>query len=705
MSALQFLREKAGVLVAGVIGLSLFLFVVSDFFGGGRGQRMKQKKYYEIGEIGGEYISYQDYDLRLQNLLEIYKLSGRTNIDEATTETMREQTWQQMVREKILDTQYKKLGIGVSTEEVDELVLGNNPHQIVQQLFTDQKTGMFNKSFLVSFLKQTEVDETAKKYWLFFENEIVNDRMNTKYNNLVAKGLFVTSKQAEFDKNLVANNVDFSYILKNYSAVSDSSVSVSGSEIESYYSKHKDGYKRTALRDIEYVTFDVIPSEDDIKQTEQWINKTKEEFVTAADPVQFINLTADSRYVGFFTPLSGVAENLKDYVKKEDLTNIFGPYIEDGSYKLSKLLAVADRPDSVHARHILISPNQTRTMDVVKRQADSLVKLVKSGISFEAIAMANSDDQGSAQIGGDLGWFQEGKMVVPFSNACFSGKKGDIKTVETTFGIHIIEILAQSKNTRKYNVGTIDRKILAGTITNQKAYSEASQFAGTNDTYEKFSKSIAEKSLNKRVASSITPQQKTLPGLDNPRSLIMSLFQAEKSKIILDNSQQAVFEVGDKYVVAYCTKAQEEGIAPVKDVENDIRFLLIKDKKAEVISAEFSKNNGAGKTLDDIARTMGLIVQEATQINFKSYTVQGAGNEPALIGAASVLKQGIVTGAVKGANGVFMLSANNVTTSAGEDLKILQDRLKVNFQMRGNYEAYESLRKGANIIDKRYKFY
>jgi peptidyl-prolyl cis-trans isomerase D len=705
MSALQFLREKAGVLVAGVIGLSLFLFVVSDFFGGGRGQRMKQKKYYEIGEIGGEYISYQDYDLRLQNLLEIYKLSGRTNIDEATTETMREQTWQQMVREKILDTQYKKLGIGVSTEEVDELVLGNNPHQIVQQLFTDQKTGMFNKSFLVSFLKQTEVDETAKKYWLIFENEIENDRMNTKYNNLVAKGLFVTSKQAEFDKNLVANNVDFSYILKNYSAVSDSSVSVSGSEIESYYSKHKDGYKRTALRDIEYVTFDVIPSEDDIKQTEQWINKTKEEFVTAADPVQFINLTADSRYVGFFTPLSGVAENLKDYVKKEDLTNIFGPYIEDGSYKLSKLLAVADRPDSVHARHILISPNQTRTMDVVKRQADSLVKLVKSGISFEAIAMANSDDQGSAQIGGDLGWFQEGKMVVPFSNACFSGKKGDIKTVETTFGIHIIEILAQSKNTRKYNVGTIDRKILAGTITNQKAYSEASQFAGTNDTYEKFSKSIAEKSLNKRVASSITPQQKTLPGLDNPRSLIMSLFQAEKSKIILDNSQQAVFEVGDKYVVAYCTKAQEEGIAPVKDVENDIRFLLIKDKKAEVISAEFSKNNGAGKTLDDIARTMGLIVQEATQINFKSYTVQGAGNEPALIGAASVLKQGIVTGAVKGANGVFMLSANNVTTSAGEDLKILQDRLKVNFQMRGNYEAYESLRKGANIIDKRYKFY
>ena len=128
----------------------------------------------------------------------------------------------------------------------------------------------------------------------------------------------------------------------------------------------------------------------------------------------------------------------------------------------------------------------------------------------------------------------------------------------------------------------------------------------------------------------LAPQQKTLPGLDNPRSLIMALFQAEKGKIILDNSQQAVFEIGDKYVVAYCTKVQEDGIAPLKDVENDIRFALLKDKKAEFISAEFKKNNTSGKTLDDIARSMGLTVQEATKINFRSYPVPGAGTEPAL---------------------------------------------------------------------------
>jgi peptidyl-prolyl cis-trans isomerase D len=705
MSALQFLREKAGVLVAGLIGFSLFLFVVSDFFGKGRGQRLKQKKYYEIGQIGGEYISYQDYEVKLQNLLEIYKLSGRTNIDEATNESLREQTWQQMVREKILDPQYKKLGLGVSTDELNDLVLGNNPHQIVKQLFTDQQTGTFNKSFLVNFLKQTETDETAKKYWLFFENEIVSDRTNAKYNDLVSKGLYVTSKQAEFEKMVDSNTVDFSYVIKNYASVPDSSIKIFESDMESYYAKHKESYKRTAFRDIEYVTFDVVPSEEDMKQAKDWINKTKEDFAAAPDPVDFINLTSDTRYVGYFVPLNEVPDTLRDWARKEDFKNVFGPYIENGSYKLARLIAVGDRPDSVHVRHILLTTGKNRTVETAKHEADSLLRLIKSGASFEKLAMANSDDQGSAKIGGDLGWFPEGRMVLPFNNACFTGQKGEIKTVETSFGIHIIEILAQSKPVRKYNIGYIERKITAGSLTNQKIYSEASQFAGTNDTYDKFLKTIATKGLNKRVADDVSPQQKTLPGLDNPRPLIMALFQAEKGKIILDNSQQAVFQIGDNYVVAYCTKVQEDGIAPQKDVENDIRFALLKDKKAELISSEFNKNDGAGKTLDDIARTMGLTIEEAAKINFRSYTVQGAGNEPALIAAASVSKQGVVSGPVKGNNGVFMLTVNNITPTPGNDLQLLRDRLKTTFQMRGTYEAYDALRKAAKIVDKRYKFY
>lgn len=704
MSALQFLREKAGVLVAGFIGLSLFIFVISDFFGSGRNQGRRMEKYYELGEIAGEKVSYQDFQARLENLLEIYKMSGRSSLDEATTEGLREQIWQQMVREKILDPQYANLGIGVSNEEVDQLVLGNNPHPVVQQLFTDPQTGMFNKSFLVNFLKQTEVDEATRKYWLFFEDEIVNDRLNTKYNSLVSKGLYVTSKQAEFDKLLASNNVDFSYIMKNFASIADSSLTINNSDLQAYYDNHKENFKRNALRDIEYVAFSVVPSEDDIKQAEEWINKTKTEFAASENPEEFINLSSDTRHVGFYLILKDVPENLQAFAKAEDKNAVFGPYQENGSFKIARLLDVADRPDSVHARHILLSPNQNRTLAKARTQADSLVKLLRNGAPFEAVAFTNSDDQGSSQLGGDLGWFPEGRMVVPFNNACFTAQKGEIITAETTFGIHIIQILDRSKPVRKYNIGIIDRKILPGSATTQRVYNEASMFAGNNDTYDKFLKSVAEKNLDKKVAGDVAPQQKTLPDLDNPRYLIMSLFQAEKAgQIILDNNNQAVFEIGDKYVVAYCTRIQEEGIAPLDAVKNDVRFAVIKEKKADILAKEFSGKES--KTLDQIGQEMNLQVQEATGINFRSYTVQGAGTEPALIAAASTARQGEVAGPVKGVNGVFMLTVNNITPAQQDDIKILKDRLISTYETRGMYEAYEALRKKAEIVDKRYKFY
>ncbi|HOP58771.1 MAG TPA: SurA N-terminal domain-containing protein [Bacteroidales bacterium] len=705
MSAIQFLREKAGVFVAVIIGISLLLFVVSDFFGSGTGQRKQMKEYYDLGEIAGEDVSYQDFEMRVQNMVEIYKLSGASNIDESTYESIREQVWQQMVREKILDNNYEKLGIGVSNEEVDDLVLGNNPHPVVMQLFSDQNTGEFNKSFLINFLQQIDVDETARKYWLFFEDQIVDDRMSTKYNNLVSKGLYITSKQTEFEDMLNKASVDFSFIMKNYASVPDSAVEIQRSELESYYSKHKNSYKRSALRDIEYVTFDILPSENDRRDAEEWINETKEEFAEASDPEQFINLTADTRHNGFYVPLNSVSEQLRDFVKSEDKNTVFGPYEEDGSFKIARLIDAANRPDSVRARHILISSGQLRTTENARHIADSLINLLKSGVDFEVLAMSNSDDGGSAQVGGDLGWFSEGMMVTPFNDACFSARKGEYVTAETTYGVHIIEVLNKSKDVRKYNIGIIDRMITPSSATNQAVYSEASQFAANSSTYEQFNSSIASLNMDKRVANDVMPSQKTLPGLDNPRSLVIALFSAKEGDIILDDNEQAVFEIGEKYVVAYCTRVQEEGLAPLKDVENDVRFAVLREKKADIISEQFKEIKGSGNSLNDIANEMGLNIQEATQISFRSYSVPGAGMEPALISAATSAPQGQLAGPVSGNNGVFMFQVNSVSEAPPEDTEMLRERLMATYRMRGTYEAYEALRESANIIDKRYKFY
>jgi peptidyl-prolyl cis-trans isomerase D len=706
MAILQTLREKAGVFVAGAIGLSLFIFVISDFFGNNNTSRRKQKAYYELAVIDGQSISYQDFETRVQDLTEIYKMSGSNDLTEEMSQNLREQVWQQMISEKLMDKTFRKTGISVCPDEVEMLVFGDNPHPIVKQLFTDPKTGAFNESFLVNFLKATETDEATKKYWLFFENQIINDRLNTKLVNLISKGLYVTGKQSEFEAGLTQNNVNFSYVARNYSAIADSTVKVSSDEIRDYYDAHKETYKRPAQRDMEYIVFDITPSESDLKEAETFATNEKANFAAATDLIQYINLTADTRHSGVYQALSALPEKLRSLAESGDKSAVLGPYFEDGSYKLARIVDIAERPDSVRAAHILLSPNSGRSMVQAKQEADSLIALIRAGIDFNVLAMANSDDKGSAQVGGDLGWFSEGSMILPFNNACFGGKKGDLVTVETTYGLHIIKIIDQSRKVKKYDIGIVDRKVIPSSATNQRIYAEASQFAGTNITYEKFNKAVAAGSLDKKLAMNVTPEQKELPGLELARGLVMALFQNSKEgSIVLDNSSQAVFELADKYVVAYCTRAQEEGIAPVEAVTSDIRFLLAKKKKAEAISGEMKKMVAEGKTIYDIASHYSTTVQDASGINFRSYSVPGAGIEPGLIAAVSASAAGVLSKPVAGNNGVYMFVVNTATPMAAEDNAQIRQRLNSNYQIRASYEAFQAIRDKKKVVDKRYKFY
>lgn len=705
MSVLQTLREKAGPLVAGVIGLSLLLFIVSDFFDSNSSQRKKAKKYYELASVDGETLSYQDFETKVQEMTEIYKMSGSSNVNEEMVENIRNQVWQQFLMEKVYGNTFSKTGLAVTPEEVDAMVLGNNPHPIVRQLFTDPKTGTFNKSYLINFLKATESDEATKKYWLFFEDQIISDKLNTKLINLISKGIYVTSKQAEFESKLAGQTVDFSFAGRNYSSLSDSSIKVSKDEISKYYNKHQKNFKRSALRDMEYITFPIVPSESDRQEVKEWAESLKTDFSAATDIPQFVNLNSDTRYTGLFYSLNDLPDNLKALAQDGDKSYVTGPYFENGSYKLARVISAEDRPDSVRVRHILITPQQTGSSEKAREVADSLLKLIKAGASFESLAITNSADQGSSPVGGDLGWFPEGAMVQSFSNPCFEGKKGDLLTVESNYGIHIINIIDQSKKARKYNIGIIERKVIASNATTQQIYSQASQFAGTNNTPEKFNKAVAAGSLDKKVAANITPEQKELTGLTQPRALLMSLYQTEKAgSIILDNNSQAIFDLSDMYVVAYCTRIQKEGIAPVEAVASEIRFKLAKEKKAEIISAQMSKL-AQGKTLYDVASSLGTTVQDAAGISFRSYSVPGAGIEPALISAASSSKQGILSKPVEGTNGVYMFVVNNITPSASEDLATLKERLNSNYQIRASYEAYQALKDKKEVIDLRYKFY
>lgn len=706
MSVLQTMRERAGTLLAVVIGISLLGFILGDFLGSGGNRARAQQKYYEIAEIDGEKISYQEFDQRVQNLIEIYKISGNTTITEAMSESLREQIWEQMVEERVLGDQIDYLGIGVSSEEVESMVFGNEPHPIVQQLFANQQTGMVDRSFLVNFLKTTEYDPQAKAYWLFFEDEMVSSKSKSKLNNLIAKGLYVTSRQLEYEKSLNSQNVDFSYVMKSYSSLPDTAVNVTSADIEKYYNSHRNDFKQAASRDIEYVSFDVIASDEDVKQTEESIKSVMEEFATAENPVQFINLNADTRHLEVYRKLEDLPPMIADFAATEDRSTVYGPYVEDETYKIARLLDVEMRPDSVHVRHILIAPNDTRSRVNASAEADSLLNIIKGGNDFATLAMIMSDDQGSAQLGGDLGWFSEGQMLTSFNNACFENRKGDIVIAETSLGFHVIEILDQSRRVKKYHVGIIDRSIEASSATYQNVYSQASRFAGLNNTYEKFNKSIADDNLNKKVVTDIAPDQKEIAGLESPRYLIMSLYESKPNSIILDRSEQAVFELGNKFIVAYCTGVREEGFAPLKEVESDIRYILLNQKKADRLIADMENKSSEMDNIDDVAYALGLTVQEATGVTFSSFSIPGAGVEPAVISTATSLEEGTVSKPFKGNNGVFIIAVNSVNENTQPQTDdMLRTRLTTNYQMRAVYEAFQSLRDMSEIVDKRYKFY
>jgi peptidyl-prolyl cis-trans isomerase D len=706
MAILQDLREKAGPLVAIVIGVSLLLFVVSDFFGNNNTQRRRAEKYYELARIDGETVSYQDFEMRVQDLVNIYKMSYSGDMNEEMMQGLREQVWQQLLSERLMNETYRKTGLGVSPDEVEMLVFGDDPHPIVRQLFTDPETGAFNSSFLVNFLKATETDEATKNYWLFFEDQIINDRLNSKLVNLISQGLYVTKQQSEYEAALTGNTVNFSFMARNYATVPDSTVKVTSEEIREYYNSHKDNYTRTAQRDMEYMVFEITPSESDMQEAERWALQEKDNFVAATELVQYINLTADNRHNNIYRTMDELPESLRELARRGDRSEVIGPWFEEGAYKLARIVDIADRPDSVRAAHILLAPNASRTMAQAKAEADSLIRLVRGGVDFSMLAMTISDDQGSAQVGGDLGWFSEGMMITPFNNACFSGKKGDLVTVETTYGLHIIRILDQSRRVKKYDIGIVDRLVVPSNATTQSIYAEASKFAGTNDTYENFNKAVAEDNLDKKLAMNVTPDQKELPGLTQARALVMALFQNSKEgSIVLDNSSQAVFELPDMYVVAYCTRVQEKGPAPVEDVTSDIRFILARQKKAEIISEELSRHVAEGKSLNEIASYYNTVLQDATGINFRSYSVPGAGIEPGLIAAASASEAGVLSRPVEGNNGVYMFTVNNTVPSVTEESQMVRERLSSNYQMRASYEAFQAIRDKKEVEDLRYKFY
>lgn len=692
MATLQKIRSKSKLLVI-VIGVALLAFLIPELL------KPSSKQQTDVAEITGETVSIQLYQERIDENIENYKRNtGKTTLDQPTIEQLREQTWDQVIREYIMEDAYADLGIGISGEELFDMVQGNNIDPQIMQIpiFQNKETGQFDRNLVIQFLKNMELDPSGQALtsWNAFEIALVQQKMDQKYNTLVEKGLYTTTFQAKQEANAKNLKVDFDYVQIRYNTVSDSLITATQADFQAYYNENTDKYQQEESREINYVTFPVNPSAEDDKHTKEWIENLKQEFNTVENNQQFISLNSDLPFDNKYYAENELSLNVSPLFTAEEGT-VLGSYKENNAYMISKVVEFKNIPDSVKARHILIRPEEG--VDAIAK-ADSLLKVIENGGDFAALAIKYSSD-GSASKGGDLGWFNAGAMVQPFNDACFYGEKGDIVTVTSQFGVHVIEVMAQSSKTRKVQIATVARIIEPSSRTYQNTYAAASKFGGTYRTFDAFKDGAEKETISLKIAN-VKREDKTLANLENPRQIIRWVYNGSQGEV------SDIFEIGDVFIVVAIKSVQEKGTAPFANVSVEVEREVKKSKKADYLEAKMAEATQNVSTLQAVADNLNTPLKEAKNLTFAAYSVSGLGFEPDVQATAIEMSAEQISEPVLGKNGIFIIQVKSIQQPV-EDLDITNDKsyLTRSYRSRVGYQVYEAIKEASEIVDNRANFY
>jgi peptidyl-prolyl cis-trans isomerase D len=717
MSILQQLRDKAAWLVFGLIGLSLVGFLLMDAFVGK--SRMFGNRSTVIGVINGEKIENDDFQRQVSDQEEQAKGRGYP-MNEAIQQNIRDNVWKQMIEDAVLSGDYASLGLDVSDKEVNDMLVGANAIPDVKQAFTDPKTGVFDAQAAAAQINQLRAlykagpkknadnsrYEGARRFFEESVPQIIKMRLREKYTALLANSSYVPKWMIE---KMNADNTQLaaiSYVNAPYFTIPDSAVKVSDGDIEEYVNAHKDQFHQEESRSIAYVTFDASPSAADSAKLLQQVGSFLPDLEKTNDPQSLLaRVGSDQPYFDGYLGKSRIQVPNKDSIFALQKGQVFGPYLDAGEYALAKLVDIKTLPDSVHARHILIATVDARSgqpvMDdsAAHKKIDSIKSLIERGESFDSAAAKFSDDPGSKEKGGDLGYFTADRMVKEFADFCFSGKTGEKKVVKSQFGYHYIEILDQKNFEPAYKIAYLTKKIETSPETDQAASGMASQFAGESRDAKSFDASVDKGHLRKMQAPEIAPSEFAVPGLGPNRQLVRWIYDANPGDV------SEPFSVGDKYVVAILTEINKEGTMSAAKARNKVEPILRNRKKAE----QLTKKIGAPASLDAAATAAGQTVQHADSVLFSSPFIPNAGQEGKVIGAAfdKALVGKPVSPAISGNAGVFFIKVENVSAVSNPNADVQQQRFMQEQQQRSrvSYDLVNELRKMADVKDYRGKFF
>jgi len=706
MAVLNKIRQRSVFLIV-IIALALFSFVLADVIR--NGGLSSQKSQNVVATVNGEEISREDFARQV----DAYQQQMGPN---ATTSQVVNQVWDLKLREVVLKEEFEKLGINVGEAQVRQLLrlqLAQNPNFV-------NEAGMFDENKLQEYVANLKATSPqAYDQWVAYENSIAENAKENIYYNMVRAGIGATLLEGEQAYRMENDNIDLKYVQLPYASIPDSEVNVSKEDINAYTKKHSERFQVEKNRDIQFVYFPEQASKEDESDAKAVVagvlskrvefnaasnkNDTLPSFSDADDVEGFVNQNSDIQYQDRILFKSDLKGTFADQIFNLNEGETYGPYKEEGYWKVTKMEKAVQIADSAKASHIMIAwkglptaAETLRTKEEAKMLADSIAGVLKQDKSkFEALAQEYSADQASKSTGGDLGFFRPGAMIKNFSDYVFSNNKGDIGVVETDFGYHVISIEDKTAEERGVKLATIAREIEPSEKSLNDLYTQVTKFeiAAKDKDFAEVAKA---ENLEVKTVRGMKALDENIPGVGSQRRIVQWAFEDD-----VKAGDVKRFEVPGGYVVAQVTAVRKKGLMSAEEASASVTPILMKEKKAALL-----KEKVKGSTLAEIAQNNSASVQTASAINLNNPTLAGAGNEPEVVGAAFALKAGEVSKPITGDKGVYvveMVAFNKAPEM--ESYKSYAMREASQRRQAVVSRVFQALKDNAEIEDNRARFY
>ncbi len=719
MTALGKIRSK-GILLIIIIGLGLFAFIAEEAFrscNGIKGQNSQQ-----IGEVLGEKIYVQDFQKLLEEYQDAMKLTMRTdNLSEDQLNQLKDQVWQQLVSERVMKEDCKKLGLTVTEDELQNVLNDGTNQLLTQTPFVNQQTGRFDVSILKQFIdayrkaeasnnsQQLDQMRPAYNYWLFVEKNLRTQLLAQKYQSLLANCVLSNKVEAKMAFNEENEEAQIQLASIAYNTIKDADIKVTDEELKAKYEELKPAFRQQQeTRDVKMVDVQVKASATDRGQLQKDMAGYQKQLAAAADPTQVVSKSGSMiQYIGL--PVSGKAfQQYPDIASKIDSMAVGTTGVventKDNTYNIVRILSRTELPDSVEFRQIQVGG---KTLEAARASADSIQKALAAGGDFQAIAKRYGQDSTTTWFTGAM-YEQASTMSQDnraYIEALLNGAVGSTQNIELTQGNVVIQVLNRKAMKSKAVAAVIKKEIRFSDNTYSKAYNRFSQFvtqsqaslADLQKHATKFGYTVQD--LNDFATSSHTVGNVGGSGI---RDAIKWIFEAKEGQV------SQLFEAGkenDHLLVLCMTKIHPQGYRPWDDaqVKEILKREVIRDKKAEMIMAKLKGVNSIAA-----AQAKGAKVSTVNQITFAAPAfIQATGAaEPALSGAVAATAQGKFCSApVKGNAGVYVFQVVKKQmrpAKYNEEQQIQMCRQRA-MQYMGNF--MQDLVFGAGVVDNRYPFF